>query len=114
MSHTPEPWEYGNDSIWSACNGEGNRMSEVAEFVRACDGNRIVACVNACAGLDNPAEAIAAAREALERAKWWLDEGSDDGCTCAESEYCSYCNKAVAVQRKIDDALAKLTPKQQP
>ena len=46
--HSPEPWEYEAG------------VSEV-------DAIRADACVNACAGIEDPAAAIQAARETLER-----------------------------------------------
>jgi hypothetical protein len=51
MEHTKEPWRYGedNDGWYVACGSEqlGYALSEA-------NARRIVACVNACAGIDDP------------------------------------------------------------
>lgn len=42
----PEPWEYGNEAVWSDCNGEGNSPSCVCEFVHELEGRLISHCRN--------------------------------------------------------------------
>ena len=60
--HTPEPWiavgerVAGNGILIALC-GHGN----------ADNAARIVACVNACAGMEDPAKEIAEMREELNR-----------------------------------------------
>ena len=59
MKHTPEPWElrkmHGTE-MW----GAKSHISDwfVFEFALEKDAARIVACVNACAGMDDPAAEI--------------------------------------------------------
>jgi len=57
--HTPEPWYDNRHAIWSTVGG-----SPLAQTTSTKDSARIVACVNALAGL-NP-EAIADVVHALE------------------------------------------------
>ncbi len=58
MSHTKEPWEYAANSHYHEVNGSDRRIGDTC--ASSCSGNwplgqanarRIVACVNACAGL---------------------------------------------------------------
>jgi hypothetical protein len=91
MKHTPEPWEQmgGSSAIVAVSELErdedGNRVAvaqcgdEISPLAglkygdeRDANAARIVSCVNACAGLADPAEALRVAREALELAELWL------------------------------------------
>ena len=56
---TPEPWHQ---------NAEGMIVDTFGQDVSFCDTNvkRYVTCVNACAGIPDPATALALAREALK------------------------------------------------
>lgn len=73
-AHTPEPWGYENGEIYGFEDGEqvliatATRDPEDAltEF-DAANIPRIVACVNACEGMADPAAAIATLRTAAER-----------------------------------------------
>lgn len=58
-----EPWTHEGFRVW---NGE-DRL--IAEIWNASDehGNRIVACVNACAGIDDPSAEIARLRADVAR-----------------------------------------------
>ena len=71
MHHTLEPWnvsptplgniriaDSGENTIALITSGAGKRK-------RGANAKRIVACVNACAGIEDPAKALAAAVEAL-------------------------------------------------
>jgi len=58
-----------------------------------------------------PLKEMLDAIEALRKAKWWMDTGSNDSCTCNVSEHCSYCSKASATSSKIDKALDALDAK---
>lgn len=61
--HTPEPWKVGKfgHSI-TPSNGRGSicRFEGLRNMLQRYEANakRIVNCVNACAGIDNPPEAI--------------------------------------------------------
>lgn len=73
--HTAEPWE-----IYPAPLGVYGIRSDVGGYILhinpretgwgedEANAARIVACVNACAGMEDPAAAIASAKRALERA----------------------------------------------
>lgn len=75
----------------------------MAEDEQAANAARIVKCVNACAGIENPAEAISAAREALEAllsASQCADEtGYVEGCGFVDME---------TIQERASKALAQL------
>jgi hypothetical protein len=71
VEHTPEPWRAVHHnraaSILSDSHGpiagtEGDSVPVAEQHENA---NRIIACVNACAGIADPQSAIAAARDAL-------------------------------------------------
>jgi hypothetical protein len=71
--HTPEPWQAYPDGMITSygiivAQVEVENAEDSPGTVEA-DANRIVACVNACQGIDDPAAALAAAREALEWSK---------------------------------------------
>ena len=89
MKHTPEPWDETISKNWphgrpdlaqSSLNIHGGRpqdghdgniiaiISPVKYITEQDQANaeRIVACVNACAGIEDPAEAIKAAQDALQ------------------------------------------------
>lgn len=61
--HTPEPWIAGDNAI------AGADGATVAYIGSVADGDRIVACVNALAGVDDPAVALAEIRAALVDAR---------------------------------------------
>lgn len=93
-AHTPEPWSYAEDGGGSAFSFEiradrrdyGGQIRGIALVYadNPDDGSpgtedtanaaRIVACVNACAGMDNPAAVLAEVRSALDIAAFVLDE----------------------------------------
>lgn len=69
--HTPEPWtllgrvnkcSIGNHSVIRDQGG-----TPIGYIAYSDDASRAIACVNACAGIADPAEAIREAREMLER-----------------------------------------------
>lgn len=77
MKHTPEPWKayvnprngaIGVYSITTENDVAGCNHLGLPANARKANANRIVACVNACAGIEDPASAISDAREALELA----------------------------------------------
>lgn len=85
--HTPEPWVYdaqGHQGIIT--DTEGFTIVRVECVQQPGPGGlvgpqvaRIVSCVNALAGIDNPALAIKAAREALDSLSGILIPASPDG-----------------------------------
>lgn len=71
MKHSPEPWILlPNGEI---VDGKFSKLRETEDYSpdsfsnEMNDFERIITCVNACAGIENPQEAIGAAREMLER-----------------------------------------------
>jgi hypothetical protein len=60
--HTPEPWLYDEERAAVAYDGrayaiDGHRIGcIIAEPRLRTDGRRIAACVNACAGIEDPAD----------------------------------------------------------
>ena len=75
--HTPEPWPSPKAHRFKGENSEAFGVS-VGSFMRGHfvfgdateqDATRIVACVNACAGMADPSTEIAALRAALAKAK---------------------------------------------
>lgn len=73
--HTPGPWEtsVGAGNWWSICApGGGDMIADLSDSGFGCDvdaanANRIVQCVNACEGIDDPAAALAAARRLIDQ-----------------------------------------------
>lgn len=61
-----EPWEYRKWHGLGDIQTDSRMIIRDAHFINAEDRERILACVNACAGLADPAEALRLAREALE------------------------------------------------
>ena len=66
-AHTPEPWKLWRDMDPSAPIGiqgqSGDLVCEMARWAAEANSARIVACINACAGMDDPAAEIARLRE---------------------------------------------------
>ncbi len=80
---TREPWEHGHKTLcgapWFGVYAGGvivaHLLSTVGEFnEESANAERMVACVNACRGIDDPEAAIKAAREALDRVEGVLEE----------------------------------------
>ena len=89
--HTPEPWQLNfPGESWTVIGANGEEAfddgSAGGEYAPGCTPetrDRIVSCVNACQGLDDPAAALKAAREverclrqimqALPLRRDWLD-----------------------------------------
>lgn len=70
MSHTPTPWRVDGTTIYAA-NGRvvANCAAVNEDLVEsAANAARIVQCVNDCAMLTNPAQAMCDLAEDLERA----------------------------------------------
>jgi len=61
---TPGEWEYGNDAVWSDCNGEGNSPAEICYQIGLQDATFIASCAgNAEAGWKSTLTAISALSE---------------------------------------------------
>ena len=90
-THTPEPWNverpFQDPGVYIAGPNTGliaklyvpEAMLYNGDKQVSIDGNaaRIVACVNACAGMTNPATEIKALRDALKMAIEWSKEVPD-------------------------------------
>ena len=89
--HTPGPWEADSDGhIYHAPTDE-DADPHVARANRArpehaANAARIVACVNACEGIDDPAVGLAKVRAALLAARGWLRHGADGGGRAGDVE----------------------------
>ena len=74
-AHTPEPWHFISDRIYRTTPAEHIYIAETQPTGRGnatemiSNARRIIACVNACAGMTDPAVEIAALRAALEPLK---------------------------------------------
>lgn len=80
------------------------RVDDAGEFTEA-NASRIAQCVNACEGIENPGEAIAAARDAVYQANCILG-GIVSVCVLDES----VSNGLILVLDRARSALAMLTP----
>ena len=82
--HTPEPWEtnqnpvsislYDGDrfEVFTVERNKDRKYGEVLGlFYCAANAERIVACVNACAGIEDPEKTIPEAMEALRFKRQW-------------------------------------------
>jgi hypothetical protein len=89
--HTPGPWV-----IYNRVNIDAADLS----ICRASPENaaRIVECVNACEGIENPAAALEAARTALKDAFDYIDLDilPDGSCPAAANSTMRAINKALA------------------
>ena len=74
--HTPEPWQWRDELLWSGDSivvaGDGYRCLDMVEA----DARRIVACVNACAGVSTEDLERMLLDESLsdEPIRWQLDD----------------------------------------
>lgn len=89
--HTKEPWKY------LAFPSQTEELSYE-------DYNNAVTCVNACAGMENPAEQIKAMRDCLKEIVLGGCEGSQD-CSCRQAElpqedWCIPCKCGFALNEK--------------
>jgi hypothetical protein len=89
--HAPEPWRNEYGTITAAQVG---LLKPIVANVthrrdREANAQRIVECVNALAGVADPASAITAAREALERSRNWLASYPGGGALPALDQVCA-------------------------
>jgi hypothetical protein len=74
-THTPEPWHVCinvNDRTTFAIDCSNARSAYIADDLREEDAARIVACVNACVGMEDPAAEIE--RLKAQRAELVMDK----------------------------------------
>jgi hypothetical protein len=78
-----EPWRTKENHLsTSLYDGKGNYFADIHELVGQDSSiawekaNRIVACVNACAGIPDPAAHMAAMREAIREAYYSIKNAS--------------------------------------
>lgn len=82
MQHTPEPWVKDNFDILGP-KGETLLVGMHRDERGSLDLKRAVACVNACAGIEDPIATLAAIREALSAIVQPLgDETETSGNPC--------------------------------
>ena len=84
MRHTPEPWAQCQDLTGKICRYgawhiQGSGEGVAFEISRPANAARIVACVNACAGMADPAQELAALREAAINADIALGKAIESG-----------------------------------
>ena len=67
VPHTPEPWHAGRGGMnlivydaqgWAVCDAKVYHFRHSEPETAAANAARIAACVNACAGIENPAEGV--------------------------------------------------------
>lgn len=92
LKHSPEPWSAGKNN--ELLDAEGKVLALFYQPLASI--SRVAVCVNACAGLEDPAAAIQAAREAMQ----WVNEG-----VSVSFDYTKWA-------KKTEEALALLTPKE--
>jgi hypothetical protein len=84
LAITPGVWEYGNDAVWSDCNGPGNSMDEICYMCNDHDGYLIAEAgtVTNATGR-TPAELRDLARELRDALDFVMSEYVDlcDGVT---------------------------------
>jgi hypothetical protein len=68
--HTPEPWNYNDDMQFS-------KLHEGAIILKREDAIRAFKCVNACAGMEEPAIEIPALNAEVERLRDALSKAHD-------------------------------------
>ncbi len=84
--HTPEPWSHnvgdpaGDPTDSRIYSGD----CSVTEATGPADAARIVACVNACAGITDPAATLAEVRKTLERCIMALAANGAPNCEAAK------------------------------
>ena len=78
MKHTKEPWEIrAGETRYHPVDIHGQGINNwITDIGGTGNAKRIVACVNACAGIKDPATAVPMMLEALA---WISDAGQDQG-----------------------------------
>lgn len=82
--HTPEPWSVHSKRVWTVEDDCGDPVAGTfarEEVENIANSSRIVACVNAMAGIDDPAAWVKGVKAALKpRAKWTVQATGDVSC----------------------------------
>ena len=93
MKHTKEPWYAIQNKKWRNANyrisnKENDEWGSFGQIAYASEYNakRIVACVNACAGMENPLEEIAELKRQLTWRPVSEKPEKDEMCTWQEDE----------------------------
>jgi hypothetical protein len=95
--HTAAPWIYTgsvlvedqNRNVVARCNTHFRMDAEEANAAR------IVACVNACAGIEDPAAALAEAKEALRKILRHIPASSGGASVSADVHLCKQALRAL-------------------
>lgn len=112
QKHTTEPWEvlqYGNKPPKVVIKGQPGFIAQLGyphEGDRCSNAARIVACVNACAGIPDPLKAITAARrlaESMRDAEVKQSKKNDNASFIDTRDFCHLRGLAM-------EALALLSP----
>jgi len=101
-NHTPEPWNISDDSELYIEDYNGNDIGDVflSDHPKA-DAERIVACVNALAGVPDPAafvkshaELLESARKVLRREYAFVND-SDEAAPPEQTAFCHLLETAI-------------------
>ena len=71
MKYTPEPWAISSTDPFLIVDRHGN---DVAAALSIYSATRIVACVNACAGMESPEDDIKRYKKALSSCLYYLQK----------------------------------------
>ena len=99
-----EPWKTTNYRDSGIVTSYGRPIIEGFELVK-----RAVACVNACAGMSDPAKEIQAMQEAIKEA-WIQIQYAEAGFAGLALRVCPNDSAVESVLNRIHEALAKLQP----
>ena len=82
--HTPEPWEFESEPQYCSeiIGSNGDSVCTFVEDPSCVDVDRILSCVNACAGMDDPAEEIAELKRQRDELLDALECASDELSVC--------------------------------
>jgi hypothetical protein len=121
QKHTPEPWEVHNASSHIIVHSEylchiadcGPSFILETEEIEA-NTARIIECVNACAGIENPRRVIREVREALEKvdavmSDAWVSLDRHPGASQTEIQHW---RETYEMWQNIQAAIAKLKGEQ--
>jgi tagatose-1,6-bisphosphate aldolase len=101
--HSPEPWDYSRKFIFD------NEACIVADCADRQDAARIVACVNACEGIEDPEDFIKTAEKAVHEAAKILSQRDEllaalKVCAASLATYGSH----PIIEKQVNNAIAKV------